>query len=94
MPVDSRKTKLEAGYQGTPMGGLSCWTCPAFERPDACRLVRGALSGGGYCSLYPTPEASQGASLAPQTAPTKKVDLSLSPKFEKRRPQGGKGARK
>ena len=39
-------------YQGTPKGDQQCSNCKWFEPPQSCKLVDGAISPSGWCTLW------------------------------------------
>ncbi len=41
-----------AHYQETPKGNAQCDNCRYFVATGACRLVVGAISPSGWCTLY------------------------------------------
>jgi hypothetical protein len=47
-----RMSKQEAAYQDQPRGGLRCAGCTLFVKPDACKVVEGAISPTGWCRLF------------------------------------------
>lgn len=48
----ARMSKQEAAYQDQPRGGLRCAGCTLFVKPDACKVVEGAISPAGWCRLF------------------------------------------
>jgi hypothetical protein len=42
----------EVAYQPNPNAGKSCNQCANWQPPDACKLVSGAISPSGWCSLF------------------------------------------
>jgi hypothetical protein len=41
-----------AHYQPSPKNGQDCNDCANFVSPSACKLVDGAISPKGWCSLW------------------------------------------
>lgn len=39
-------------YQPTPKGNQRCDNCQNFQSPASCKLVDGAISPSGWCTLY------------------------------------------
>jgi len=39
-------------YQDKPKGTQRCDGCSLFQAPNACKVVDGAISPQGWCSLY------------------------------------------
>ena len=47
-----------ASYQPTPQGKARCDGCTQWQTPASCKLVSGAISPSGWCSLYaPKPKS-------------------------------------
>ena len=42
----------DSGYQSSPRGGQRCDQCINWRAPGACRVVAGAISASGWCSLF------------------------------------------
>jgi hypothetical protein len=40
------------GYQDKPKGTQRCDGCSLFQPPSACKVVDGAVSPQGWCSLF------------------------------------------
>jgi hypothetical protein len=49
-------SKLEAGYQSAPQGGMSCAVCTQFRPPGGCVAVDGEISPRGWCKLFAMPD--------------------------------------
>lgn len=45
-------SKKVVSYQDTPKGAAKCVTCASFQPPAACKVVDGAVSPNGWCSIY------------------------------------------
>lgn len=48
-------TKAEqkaVSYQPTPKGNQQCGNCVNFQPPASCKLVDGAISPSGWCTLF------------------------------------------
>ena len=48
-------TKVSQGsvhYQPIPKGKARCATCALFQPPTSCKVVDGAISPSGSCTLY------------------------------------------
>ena len=45
-------TRQQAAYQDTPSGIYSCALCTLFEKPNACKVVDGAVSPDGWCKAF------------------------------------------
>jgi len=41
-----------AQYQATPKAKAQCSGCTSFIAPGSCKLVSGAISPSGWCTLY------------------------------------------
>lgn len=39
-------------YQPAPKGNQQCNNCDNFQPPTGCKLVDGAISPSGWCTLY------------------------------------------
>lgn len=39
-------------YQGTPKGKQRCDICMQWQPPAACKVVDGAISASGWCTVY------------------------------------------
>lgn len=39
-------------YQDSPKGAQQCSNCKWFEAPQSCKLVDGAISPKGWCTLW------------------------------------------
>jgi hypothetical protein len=39
-------------YQATPKGDARCELCANWQAPNACKVVAGAISPSGWCSLF------------------------------------------
>jgi len=39
-------------YQPTPKGNARCDNCAQWQPPSSCKLVAGAISPSGWCSIY------------------------------------------
>ncbi len=48
----TKVTPVTVGYQTKPSNGQQCSGCVQFAPPDACKLVSGTISPGGWCKLY------------------------------------------
>ena len=48
----SKMQQKAVSYQPTPKGNLQCANCANFEAPASCKLVDGAISPTGWCTLY------------------------------------------
>ena len=44
--------KKVVSYQDMPKGAAKCATCASFQPPAACKVVDGAVSPNGWCSIY------------------------------------------
>jgi len=51
-PAQKKMTKREAEYQDHPKDIQMCSTCTLFVRPNACKVVEGAISPDGWCKLF------------------------------------------
>jgi hypothetical protein len=49
--AQTKAAQKVVAYQSTPKEGHSCATCQYFEPPSACKVVEGAISPAGWCSL-------------------------------------------
>jgi|WetSurMetagenome_2_1015567.scaffolds.fasta_scaffold794991_2 hypothetical protein len=45
-------TQAQAKYRDAPNGPASCGKCNQFQPPSTCKLVQGAISPTGWCSLF------------------------------------------
>jgi hypothetical protein len=52
----AKMSQVEAKYQATPRGGLSCVGCTFFRRPASCQVVKGTISRNGWCRLFDLPD--------------------------------------
>ena len=48
----SQISKKVVSYQDTPKGAAKCAICASFQPPAACKVVDGAVSPNGWCSIY------------------------------------------
>lgn len=48
----SKLSQADSGYQNHPNGGQRCESCANWRAPTSCKLVAGAISPTGWCSLY------------------------------------------
>ncbi len=48
----TRMSKAEADYVSQSTGRDRCANCKHFVKPNACRIVEGMISPGGWCSHY------------------------------------------
>ena len=44
--------QADAKYQATPKGDQRCDGCMLFQPPNACKVVQGDISPGGWCQLF------------------------------------------
>jgi hypothetical protein len=49
-------SQADAQYQPTPKGMFSCGVCTFFIKPDACKVVAGAVNPNGWCKLFDLPD--------------------------------------
>jgi hypothetical protein len=42
----------DVGYQTTPKGADRCSNCVQWQAPHSCKVVSGAISPNGWCSIY------------------------------------------
>lgn len=45
-------SRAAAQYQPAPKGMFSCAVCTFFIKPNACKVVDGAVSPTGWCKLF------------------------------------------
>jgi len=45
-------SQADAKYQATPKGDQRCDGCMLFQPPNACKVVQGDISPGGWCQLF------------------------------------------
>jgi hypothetical protein len=50
--ASEKMTRQQAEYQDTPNGIYSCGMCTLFEKPNACKVVEGAVSKDGWCKAF------------------------------------------
>ncbi len=50
--AERQMTQKDAEYQPTPKNGQSCATCQFFNRPAACKIVKGKISPQGWCAFF------------------------------------------
>jgi hypothetical protein len=50
--AQTKASQKLVAYQSTPKEGHSCATCQYFQPPNACKVVEGAVSPAGWCSLW------------------------------------------
>jgi secreted PhoX family phosphatase len=48
----SKTSQKDASYQPTPKGNQQCVNCMNFQPPASCKIVDGAISPSGWCTLY------------------------------------------
>lgn len=48
----SRMPQKAVSYQPTPKGDQQCANCLNFQPPASCKMVDGAISPSGWCTLY------------------------------------------
>ena len=54
----SKLAQSAVSYQDKPKGRARCDNCTQWEAPSSCKLVEGAISPSGWCTLYaPNPKA-------------------------------------
>jgi hypothetical protein len=52
-PAAAAKMSQKAvNYQETPKGRARCDNCAQWQAPAACKLVDGAISPSGWCTVY------------------------------------------
>jgi hypothetical protein len=39
-------------YRGTPNGASRCDNCLQWQAPASCKVVAGAISAAGWCTIY------------------------------------------
>jgi hypothetical protein len=56
--AQARISQKTVNYQTTPKGNARCDGCIQWQPPAACKIVDGAISPSGWCSVYaPKPKA-------------------------------------
>jgi hypothetical protein len=50
--AQSKMNQLAVDYQGTPKGAQRCDNCTQWQPPASCKVVSGAISPAGWCSIY------------------------------------------
>jgi hypothetical protein len=45
-------SQAQAGYKGSPRGGVRCDKCMQFEPPSGCKVVEGSVSATGSCNFF------------------------------------------
>lgn len=55
--AQQKVAKAMVQYQDSPKAGHQCSTCANFVAPKSCKVVQGAISPKGWCSIW-TPKAS------------------------------------
>jgi hypothetical protein len=48
----AKLSQADSGYQNRPNGAQRCETCANWQAPTSCKVVAGAVSASGWCSLY------------------------------------------
>jgi hypothetical protein len=51
-PAAAKVGPQDVGYQPTPKGAAHCDNCTQWQAPNACKVVSGAISPHGWCSIY------------------------------------------
>jgi hypothetical protein len=51
-PAQAKTSQAAAAYRGSPNGRQRCANCSWFEPPSGCGVVRGPVSGRGWCNLW------------------------------------------
>ena len=51
-PASAKVSQKGVSYQATPKGAARCDKCKFWQPPAACKVVEGAISAAGWCSLY------------------------------------------
>ena len=51
-PAAAKVPPTSVNYQPTPKGNARCDHCANWQPPSSCKLVDGAISASGWCSLY------------------------------------------
>lgn len=54
-PASAKVSPKGVSYQSTPKGGQRCDGCKFWQPPAACKLVSGAISPAGWCTLFAKP---------------------------------------
>lgn len=54
-PASAKVSQKGVSYQPTPNGGARCDGCKFWQAPAACKLVNGAISPAGWCTLFAKP---------------------------------------
>jgi hypothetical protein len=49
---DDKVDQSTVAYQTTPNNGQQCSSCVNFVAPNACKVVLGTISPGGWCTAY------------------------------------------
>lgn len=55
MALDTKLSKVQAGYLPPEDGPFECGNCIHFYPPHKCELVEGVIKSAGCCNLY-TPD--------------------------------------
>jgi hypothetical protein len=50
--AQEKLAQADAKYQATPKGDQRCDGCMLFQPPNACKVVQGDISPGGWCQLF------------------------------------------
>jgi hypothetical protein len=48
----TKMAKAGVGYRDKPQGAARCDGCAQWQAPAACKIVAGAISPSGWCTLY------------------------------------------
>jgi hypothetical protein len=50
--AQTKVSQTLANYQRTPKGAAQCDSCTQWQAPSSCKVVEGAISPAGWCTLY------------------------------------------
>ncbi|MBV9824355.1 MAG: hypothetical protein JO001_01545 [Alphaproteobacteria bacterium] len=54
--TQTKASQVDAQYQATPRGGLSCAMCTQFRPPHGCTIVAGDVAPQGWCKFFDMPD--------------------------------------
>ena len=50
--AQAKAAQNAVSYQDKPKGAQRCDGCSSFQPPNGCKMVEGAISPQGWCSLF------------------------------------------
>lgn len=52
MAAGTKMAQSAVGYRGKPQGAARCDGCTQWQAPASCKIVAGAISPSGWCTVY------------------------------------------